>query len=57
MGASILTWEREGHGPQGPSHGSSETAADVPLDYLVNALDRAVLRKRVTGTDTSDRTS
>ena len=28
-----------------------ETTAEVPLDYLVNALNRAVLRRQATGTE------
>jgi hypothetical protein len=34
-----------------------ETEAEGPLDFLVNALDRAVARKRATGTkETEHRT-
>lgn len=30
---------------------ANKTTAEVPLDYLVNALNRAVLRRQATGTE------
>jgi hypothetical protein len=30
---------------------ADKTTAEVPLDYLVNALNRAVLRRQATGTE------
>ena len=40
--------------PHTPAPQAFETTAEVPLDYLVNALNRAVLRKQTTGTEETE---
>jgi hypothetical protein len=51
MVVSAMSRETDRPGPQLPSPSAIETAAEVPLDYLVNALNRAVLRRQATGTE------
>lgn len=49
MGASAINRETDRSGLQGPS--TLKTTAEVPLDFLVNALNRAVLRRQATDTE------
>lgn len=51
MGTSAINRETERLGLQSPSLSANNTTAEVPLDYLVNALNRAVLRRQATGTE------
>lgn len=54
MVASAINRETERPGLQLPSSSANNTTAEVPLDYLVNALNRAVLRRQATGTEETE---
>ena len=51
MVAPATNRETERPGLQSASSSAIKTTAEVPLDYLVNALNRAVLRRQATGTE------
>ena len=51
MVAPAINHETERPGLQSPSPSAIKTTAEVPLDFLVNALNRAVLRRQATGTE------